>query len=57
MKTIYLLAWLINAVLLAVFCWNPQIAILFIFNVIIPLALLSVRITIFHENSKEDPFI
>lgn len=54
MKTIYLTAWIVNAILLDIFLWDKALAILFVFNTAIPFVLLGVRIAILQDNAKED---
>jgi hypothetical protein len=57
MKTIYLTAWILNAILLDILVWTPDLGILFIFNTIIPIFLLVVRIAILEQNAEEDSIV
>lgn len=54
MKTIYLIGWILNAIL--VFVYGPnfkQVGVLYIFNMIIPAVLLFVRMLIVHLEIDE----
>jgi len=50
MKTIYLLGWLASAILLAVYGMEfKSLRLVYIFNCVIPFALLSIRMFLIHD--------
>jgi hypothetical protein len=56
MKTIYLIAWIINALLLAIYTHHldPSLTILHMFNCLIPTVILILRMIIIHSEVKDD---
>ena len=53
MKTIYLLGWAVNAVLLSIFWPSVEWIFIHILNVFIPCGLLVVRMFMLHAEGKE----
>lgn len=57
MKTIYLVAWIVNAIVIDIFLYNPPFTVLFVFNTVIPFILLGIRIATLQQIAKEDSVV
>ena len=57
MKTIYLLMWFINAIVVTILSTNTSLIIVSIFNIIIPFVFLLIRMLFIHGQIDESKII